>query len=157
MKKILSVGMVSLLAASMFWIYASPARAAEGNMGQGACSVIQEWNKSDDISGMVGALVSDVHNETLGRVVDVTDNVDGGINFLIVSSCLPGMSGRLVAIPYKSFNHYPLGESSVALGISAKDFRHAPSFSENSWRSGSVGSEWAQSAYRYFEHTEYFG
>lgn len=146
-----------LLAASIFWVYASPAWAAEGNMAQSGCPEIMASIRPDDMSGLVGALVLDQHNEELGRVVDVSGSHDGGIDFLIVSSCLPGMDGQLVAIPYRSFNYLPREMRSVTLNLSMEDFKNAPSFSADSWPNGVSSTNWGEKAYRYFEKTQYFG
>ncbi len=160
MKRMLSWGMVSLFAFSMVWVYASPAWAGEGSMDQGSmaqsgCPMIQA-SRTPEVSGMVGALVANRQNEELGRVIHVTYGPDGGINFLIVSSCLPGMSGRLVGVPYRSFDNYPEGKSEVTLNLSTEDFKNAPSFTQDSWPNG-VDRDWAQKAYEYFESTQYFG
>jgi len=202
MKKMLSWELVLLVAASLFWVYASPAWAGvsdmvksqggvstgstnawiaapregdmarstsmlrvyaaspawtgEGTMAQGACAGIQAMNdRSPDESGLLGALVLNKDHEALGRVVDVSGSPNGGINFLIVSSCLPGMNGQLVAVPYTAYD-YPSRWDSVTLNLTTEDFKNAPSFSADSWPN-EAGSDWSTKAYRYFENTQYFG
>ncbi len=202
MKRMLSWELVLLVAASMLWVYASPAWAgvsdmaksqagvstgstnawiaapregdlarstsmlrvyaaspawtSEGTMAKSACPEIQAMNnRSIDMSGLLGAMVLNKDHEALGRVVDVSGSDSGGTNFLIVSSCLPGMSGRLVAVPYRSYE-YGSRWDSVALNLTTEEFRNAPSFSADSWPDG-VYSDWSTKAYRYFENTQYFG
>jgi len=149
MKKLLSYGLVLLFGASLFWVYASPAWAE--SMGQGECPWNEAWSRGDDPSGLVGAVALSPELNELGRVVDVTDSPDGGINFLIVSSCLPGMSGRLVAVPYNSFHNFQGQVDNVELPVSTKEFRDAPNFSRDSWPHN---ANWAQNAYRYFERSQ---
>jgi len=143
---------------SMLRVYAaSPAWTGEGTMAQSACPEIQAMNnKSIDMSGLLGAMVFNKDNEALGRVVDVSGSPSGGINFLIVSSCLPGMSGQLVAVPYTSYDYLPPRWDSVTLNLTTEDFKNAPSFSADSWPNR-AGSDWSTKAYEYFEKTQYFG
>ena len=126
-------------------------------MTQSGCPMIQA-SRTPEVSGFVGALVTNNQKEELGRVSHVAYGPDGAINFLIVSSCLPGigMKRQLVAVPYRSFDYYSQGKSEVTLNLSAEDFKNAPSFAEDSWPNGLV-SDWAQKAYDYFENTQYFG
>lgn len=146
MKKVLSYGLVLLFGAALFWVYASPAWA--GSMGQSECPLNEAWGRGYDPSGLVGAVALSPGLNELGRVVYVADSPDGGINFLIVSSCLPGMSGRLVAVPYNSFHNFHGQVDNVELPFSTKEFKDAPNFSVDSW---SHEANWAQNAYRYFE------
>jgi hypothetical protein len=155
MKKVLSLGTALLFAVAMVWVYAPLAWAEEGTMAKGTCPEIMASN-TPDVNGLVGALVTNHQNEELGRVADVTFSSDGGINFLVVSSCLPGMSGRIVGIPYKAFDNYPQGRSEVTLNLTMDEFKNAPSYSQDSWPNG-VGKDWAQKDYEYFATTEYFG
>ncbi len=203
MKRMLSWGLVLLTAASMFWVYISPALAGvgdmvksqsgvstgstnpwiaapregdmarstsmlrvyaaspawtgEGDMAQSACPEVQAMNnRSIDMSGLLGASVMNKDHEALGRVIDVSGSPSGGINFLIVSSCLPGMSGRVVAVPYTSYDYAPPRWNSVTLNLTTEEFKNAPSFSADSWPNGAE-SDWSTKAYRYFENTQYFG
>lgn len=146
MKKLLSYGLVLLFGASLFWVYASPAWAE--SMWGSACPWNEAWGRGYDPSGLVGAVALSPGLNELGRVADVTYNPDGGIHFLIVSSCLPEMSGRLVAVPYNSFNDFQGQADEVELPFSTKEFRDAPNFSIDSW---SHDANWAQNAYEYFE------
>ena len=155
MKRMLSWEMALLFAVSMFWVYASPAWAAEGSMTETGCPMVQAY-ATPDVSGLVGAIVKNQNNEELGRVVDATFSPDGGTNFLIVSSCLPGMTGQLVAVPYRSMGYFPQTRDTVTLNISTEDFKNAPSFSKDSWPNG-VGKDWVNKDYEYFEKTQYFG
>jgi hypothetical protein len=148
MKKILSYGLVLLFGATLFWVYAPPARAE--SMWGSACPWNEAWarGRGNDPSGLVGAVALSPGLNELGRVVDVMDSPDGGINFLIVSSCLPGMSGRLVAVPYNSSHNFGGQIDNVELPFTTKEFKDAPNFSRDSW---SHNANWAQNAYRYFE------
>ncbi len=162
MKRMRSWEIVMLAAAAMVWVYASPAWAAEGMMGSkdtmasSSCPEMMAWNRPDDVSGLVGALVSSRNNEELGRVVDVTESENGVTTFLIVASCLPEMSNQLVAIPYRSYN-LPQKRSALTLNLTMDEFKNAPTFSADSWRENTVGQDWGGKAYRYFESTQYFG
>jgi len=146
MKKLLSYGLVLLFGATLFWVYASPAWA--GSMGQSARPWNEAWGRGYDPSGLVGAVALSPGLNELGRVVYVSDSPEGGINFLVVSSCLPGMSGRLVAVPYDSSHYFNGPVDSVELPFSTKEFRDAPNFSRDSW---AHDANWPQNAYRYFE------
>ena len=141
---------------SFFRVDTAPAQADEGTMAQSACPETQTMNnRSVDMSGLLGAMVLNKDHEALGRVIDVSGSASGGINFLIVSSCLPGMNGQLVAVPYTAYD-YPSRWDSVTLNLTTEDFKNAPSFSADSWPNG-AGSDWSTKAYRYFENTQYFG
>jgi len=146
MKKILSYALVLLFGASLFWVYASPVWAE--SMGGSACPWNKAWDREYDPSGLVGAVALSPGLNELGRVVDVMDSPDGGINFLIVSSCLPGMSGRLVPVPYYSSHYFGGQVDNVELPFSTKEFMDAPNYSRDSWLQD---ENWPQDAYRYFE------
>jgi len=149
MKKLVSYGLVLLFGASLFWVYTSPAWA-ESFWGS-ACPWNEAWGRGNDPSGLVGAVTLSPGLNELGRVVDVTYSPDGGINFLIVASGLPETSGRLVAVPYNSFNDFHGQVDDVEISFSTKEFKDAPNFSEDSW---SHDANWAQNAYEYFERIQ---
>ncbi len=147
MRKLLSYGLVLLFGVALFWVYALPAWA--DGMSQGSCPWNEHWGKGYDPSGLVGAVALSADLDELGRVVYVSDSPEGGINFLVVSSCLPGMGGRLVPVPYNSSHYYFGGQvDKVELPFSTMEFREAPNFSRDSWPHH---ANWAQNAYRYFE------
>jgi hypothetical protein len=146
MKKLLTYGLVLLFGASVFWVYSAPARAEE--MWGSTCPWNAAWGSGYDPSGLVGAMALSPDLDPLGRVVEVMDSPDGGIDFLVVSSCLPGTSGRLVAVPYKSSHDFGGQVDNVELPFSTEEFRDAPNYSRDSW---SHNTNWAQNAYQYFE------
>ena len=149
MKTNWALGFALLLGASMFLGYASPTWGGEMSMAGSACPTDTSWSKPEDMSGLIGSLVLDQNNQELGRVVGVRyDNQGETTSFLIVSSCLPGMNGELVAIPYTA---YPLSTGVVTLGLSKEDFEKAPRYSSGEWY------DWPQKAYEYWEKTPYFG
>ncbi len=177
MKRFISWALALLFGFAMFGVYAAPAGAQ--SMGQGACpgypawTMAHDWNAYDwdmgyDRTGLIGSVALSRDLEELGRVVEVMagtspDPRREGVNFLIVSSCLPGMEGRLVAVPYDSFPAYnkipgdmslnrPVG--TVELKITPEEFKNAPNFSSDSFEQH---QSWAQQAYRYFESIHYFG
>jgi hypothetical protein len=111
-------------------------------------SANEAWGKGYNPSGLVGAVALSPGLNELGRVVDVMDSPEGGINFLIVSSCLPGMNGRVVPVPYNS-SYYLGGQvDNVELPFSTKEFMDAPNYSRDSWLQD---GNWPQNSYRYFE------
>jgi hypothetical protein len=104
-------------------------------------------------SGYLGAMAVDREYNGLGRVIDVTSGSDGTVNFLIVSSCLPGMGDRLVAIPVREFD---IRESvgTVVTIITQEEFEKAPAISSKEWNDlGSQWSSWIRDDYNYFEKT----
>jgi hypothetical protein len=133
--------------------------AAEGAMGSGAsCPVDFAYsltqpplisNYSD--GGFIGATVLDRNDHDLGKVVDVTAGPNGGVNFLIIYSCLPGMTQKLVAYPVREFDtDQPVG--TLVINANREEFQHAPTIESNLWPSG-VGTRWVGESYRYFENT----
>ena len=94
MKKIWALGFALVLGASMFLGFAVPTWAEETSMAQGACALDTSWNKPAYGGDLFGALVLDQNREELGRVVEVAVDSKGDLtNFLLISSCLPGMNG----------------------------------------------------------------
>jgi sporulation protein YlmC with PRC-barrel domain len=158
MKKLWATGIALLFGASMFLAYPLSTWAGEQDMAQSACQLYTSQTQYPEISGLRGTSVLDQNGQVLGRVASVTFDESGGVtNFIIVSSCLPGTYGKLVAIPYKS-SAYAIGAGPVTLiGASMKEFRDAPSFSSNAWETGQLPHNWAQEAYHYWETTPYFG
>lgn len=154
-KKGLLLGLALLFGASMFLVSAMPAFAAEDSMAQSACPFDRSWSRAYlPGGGFIGALVLDREGEDVGRVIDVTTNNQGTINFLIVSLCLPDMSDRLVAIPYTASDS-PAKSGDVTLALTMDDLKGAPTFSRDEWPY-QVHYGWAQEAYNYFEKTQYF-
>jgi hypothetical protein len=149
MKRILSYGLILLFGAALLSVYASPAWAK--SMGQSTTPGNKAWSTGYDPSGLIGAVALSPGLHELGRVVDVTDATDGSINFLIVSSCLPGESGRLVAVPYYSSHNFGGQVDSVEIPYSTKEFKDAPNYSRDSW---SHEANWPQNAYLYFENVQ---
>ena len=154
MNKGLRLGLVLLFGASMFLVSAMPAFAAEESMAQTACPFDTSWSRADLTSGLIGALVLDREGQDVGRVISVTADNQGTINFLIVSLCLPGMSDRLVAIPYTASDS-PAKMGTVTLALTMEDLKGAPTFSKDAWPY-QVPYGWSQEAYNYFEKTQYF-
>ncbi len=151
MNKIWALGFAVLLGASMFLGYTVPAWADEPTTAQSACPFDTSWKEPVYASELFGALVLDQNKEGLGRLVGVRfENEEGMTNFIIVSSCLPGKTEELVAIPFKGYLHSP-PEGVLALGLSKEDFMNAPLYH------GTPGEDWAQKAYEYWEKTPYFG
>ncbi len=154
MNKGLLLGLALLFGASMFLGSAMPAWAAEGSKEQRVCAWDSSMARAGSSSGLVGALVFDQQKEAVGRVIDVTYREEWVTNFLIVSLCLPGMSDRLVAIPYTSSDR-SAHVKSVTLALSQKDLEGAPSFSTKEWPN-LMKSGWAQASFEYFAKTTYF-
>jgi hypothetical protein len=156
-KKLWALGMALLFGASMFWSYPASTWAAEKDMAQSVCRVYESPIQYPEISGLRGNAVMDQNGQELGRVASVTFEVSGGTtNFIIVSSCLPGMEGKLVAIPYQA-SAYAMEQGPVKLlGVSMEDFKNAPSFSTNAWETGQLPHNWAQEAYDYWVNTHLF-
>ena len=165
MKRIWVLGFALLLGAPLFLGYAIPTWAEEQGMAQGACALDTSWSKpAYDTPGygtesLFGVLVSDWTGEELGRVVGVTfESGEDMTNFIIVSSCLPGKSGQLVAIPFKAnpsyfptkANLYPSEKGVLTLDLNKEEFMNAPRYS------GIPGENWAQKALEYWENTQYF-
>lgn len=105
-------------------------------------------------SPLMGALVVGRNGEELGRVAGVTLNANDQINFLIVASCLPGMTDRFVAVPYSAIDNLQSGPEALAFGavrvnVSQSDFEHAPSFARADWPNIS-SSRWARDSYDWF-------
>jgi hypothetical protein len=149
MKRLLSYGLILLFGAALLSVHASPAWAK--SMGQSTTPGNEAWSTGYDPSGLIGAMALSPGLEELGRVVDVGDTTDGNIIFLIVSSCLPGQSGRLVAVPYYSSHNFGGQVASVEIPYSAKEFKDAPSYSRDSW---SRSANWAQNDFQYFENIQ---
>ncbi len=150
MNKIWALGFALLLGGSLFVGYAIPTWAEEQPMAEGTCALDTHFIVPEDVSGLIGALVLDQNREELGRVVGVEYSSDEDLtNFLIVSSCLPGMSERLVAIPYTTF--FPVSIGTVTLGLSKDEFMNAPVYS------GIIGEDWANQSLEYWQKTPYFG
>lgn len=151
MKKNWALGFALVLGAFMLLGYAVPSWADGQSMAQGACALDTSRSKSAYGSDLFGALVLDQNREELGRVVEVTVDSKGDLtNFLLISSCLPGMNGELVAIPFTAYPYSP-SRGIVTLGLSKEEFMNAPRYF------GIPGEGWAQKAYEYWERTPYFG
>ena len=153
MKKLLVLVISVGFGMSMFFTYALPAMAAEGEgMMAGETCPLPSFNGPSHDNGYLGALAVDREYKDLGRVVDVlsTGGNDGWITFLIVSSCLPGMNGRLVAIPYTAADrHQTVG--TVVTSVAQADFQNAPSISGE--MNGAGWNKWVQDSYNYFAQT----
>jgi hypothetical protein len=151
MKKLLALAMSVVFGGSMFFAYAVPAMAGEYTMAQGAsCPMPSFITGPSHDSGFLGALALDRRGNELGRVIDVTVGGGGMVNFLVVYSCLPGMNGKLVAIPVNSLDtRQSIG--TVITGVTQEDFQKAPAISSQEWNEiGSRWSSWFQEDYRYF-------
>src|SRR5271157_3560112 len=104
MKKLLVSAIAVVFGMSMFVAYAVPATAGEDTTAQGASCPTLSFSGPSYGSGYMGAIVLDPQDNELGRVFDVMSAEEGSINYLIVYSCLPGMSDKLVAIPVRDFD-----------------------------------------------------
>jgi hypothetical protein len=127
--------------------------AGDDMMWLGASCPIPSFTGPSHDSGYLGAMAVDRQYNELGRVIDVTAGTEGMVNFLIVSSCLPGMGDRLVAIPVREFDiHESVG--TVVTGITQEEFEKAPAISSKEWNNlGSRWSSWIRGDYNYFEKT----
>jgi hypothetical protein len=150
MNKIWTVGLTALFGAAMVMAIVAPARPDEGAMGASACPWYLSLGGPSHESSYVGAMVLDRRGEGLGRVIDVTVDGRGLVNFLIVSSCLPGMPDQLVAIPFSAFDT-PGKVEIVTLDLTRDNFEAAPSFHKDSWPYQQSGGNWAETAYLYFD------
>ncbi len=152
MKRIWALGFALVLGVSMFLGYSVPTWAEEQNMGQAACALDTSWKEPSIANELFGVLALDQNREELGRVVGVSfaDHEEYVTNFILISSCLPGMNGELVAIPFTAYPYSP-SEGILSLGLTKEEFMNAPRYS------GILGDNWAQKALRYWEKTEYFG
>jgi len=153
MKKLLVLVISVVFGMSMFFTYALPAMAAEGEgMMAGETCPLPSFSGPSHDSGYLGALAVDREYKDLGRVVDVlsTGGNDGWITFLVVSSCLPGNSGKLVAIPYTAADrHQAVG--TVVTDVTQDDFQKAPTIASE--MNGAGWNKWVQESYDYFAKT----
>ncbi len=152
MKRIWTLGFALVVGVSMLLAYSAPTWAEEQNMDQSACALDTSWKEPSIASELFGVLALDQNKEELGRVVGVSfsDTEEYVTNFILISSCLPGMNGELVAIPFTGYPYSP-SEGILSLGLTKEEFMNAPRYY------GAVGVDWAQRALRYWEKTEYFG
>jgi len=149
MNKLLALALSAVFGMSMFFTYAGPVMAGEGMMAGESCP-LPSFTGPSQYSGYMGALALDREQNELGRVVDVTTGggSDQWVDFLIVSSCLPGMNGRLVAIPYTAVESYsPVG--TVVTAVTKEDFQNAPSISSDDFHGVGWG-KWVQDDYNHF-------
>ncbi len=164
MNKIWALGFALLFGTSLFVGSAIPTWAGEQTTAQGACPLDKSLSMPPVSSeygteSLYGVLVTDWTGEELGRIAGVTFDSDEDVtNFIIVSSCLPGMSEKLVAIPFKAnlnyspikSNLFPSERGILTLGLNKDEFMNAPRYS------GTSGENWAKKALEYWENTPYF-
>ena len=76
---------------------------------------------------------------------------DGTINYLIFSSCLPGMSDKLVAIPVWDFDTTQRF-ATVTVSVTKDQFLGAPAISSMEWNNlGSRWTSWLEEEHASFE------
>ena len=160
MKKLLVLAISMVFGMSMFLTYAVPVMAGDDMGISESCPMPSmkganqyTFGGTSHKSGYMGALAVDRQYNDLGRVVDVLTGggSEGGVDFLVVSSCLPGMNGRLVAIPFSAIENHP-SFGTVITGVTKEDFQKAPSISSDEMN-GLGWSRWVQEDYKYFEKT----
>ena len=153
MNKLLALAISLVFGMSMFFAFAGPATAGEDTMMQGTSCAIPSFSSPSQNSEYLGALVLDSQNNELGRVVDVTAGTDGAVNFLVVYSCLPGMSDKLVAIPvFDSELSYGQKLGTVTVSVTKDEFMGAPAITSQEWTD--IGSRWN---HWFNENRDYFG
>jgi len=153
MKRIWFLAIAVVFGLSMFFTYAGPAAASEDTMAQGASCTIPSFSGASHDSGYLGALVLDPQGNELGRVFDVMSASEGTADYLIVYSCLPGMSDKLVAIPIWDFDS-PQKLGTVTVSTTKEQFMGAPAISSNEWSDlGSRWTHWLEDDHAYFEKT----
>lgn len=164
MKSVWALGVALLFGASMFLSYPVSTWASEQGMNHNSYPTYTSRIRYPGVSGLRGVAVLDQNGQTLGKVAAVTfDESGGATNFILVSSDLPGMYGKLVAIPYESTAYattegaIPNVEGPVVLGVTMKEFKDAPTISFHSWRTDELSHGWSQQAYQYWSNTPYFG
>ncbi len=159
MKKLWFLAISFLFGTAMVFSSIGYSWAGEGAMSSGASCPVTFANSEIqppvingyNDGGYIGATVLDRDHQELGKVVDVTAGPNGGINFLIIYSCLPGMSEHLVAYPVRMLDtDQPVG--TVTINASRQEFEHAPTIESNLWPS-QVGTSWVGESYQYFENT----
>ena len=153
MKKLWVLAISAIFGVSMFFAYAMPAMADEDMPSLGATCPFPSFTGPSHDSGYLGAMAVDREYNELGRVIEVMSGSEGTVNFLIVSSCLPGMGDKFVAIPVREFDiHESVG--TVVTGITQEEFEKAPAISGKEWNDlGFRWSRWIQDDYKYFEKT----
>ena len=153
MKKLLGLAMAVVFGMSMFFTYVGPAAAGEESMAQGASCAFPSFSGPSYDSGYIGALVLDPQNNELGRVIDVMSPGEGTINYFVVSSCLPAMSDKLVAIPVWAFDTTQR-VGTVTVSVTKDQFLGAPAISSMEWYNlGSRWTSWLEETHAYFEKT----
>ena len=153
MKKLLVLAIAIAFGMSMFVAYAVPATAGEDTMAQGASCATPSFSGPSYGSGYMGAMVLDPQGNGLGRVFDLMSAAEGTVDYLIVYSCLPGMSDKLVAIPVWDFDT-PQRLGTVTVSVTKQQFLGAPAISSQEWSDlGSRWTYWLEDNHHYFEGT----
>jgi hypothetical protein len=152
MRKLWVLTISVMLGVSLFLAHAGSVMAGEGTMAKGeACPLDWSAARPSQFSGFIGALALDRDKNELGRVVDVTVGPDGTANFLIIYSCLPGMSNQIVAYPVRAFDPTQRMDS-VVINATKEEFQGAPTISTQMY-SSRQGNHLYQESYNYFEKT----
>ncbi len=151
MKKVLILAISVVFGMSMFFAYAGPALAGD-TMAQGTSCALPSFTGPSHDSGYMGARVLDPQDNELGRVFDVTAGADGAINFLVVYSCLPGMTDKLVAIPvFEVETNQRVG--TITVGVTKEQVMGAPAITSGEWNNlGFLWSHWFDKNRDYFEN-----
>ena len=153
MKKLWVLAIGVTLGVSILFSYAMPATADDDMPGLGATCPTAAFTGPTHDSGYVGAMAMDRQYNELGRVIDVTAGSEGSVNFLIVSSCLEGMEGKLVAIPVRLPDTRE-SMNTVVTGVTQEEFETAPAVPSKDWNDlGSRWSSWIRDDYNHFEKT----
>ena len=154
MKKYFGLAIAVVFGMSMFVAYAVPAAAGEDTMAQGASCPTLSFSGPIFGSGYMGAIVLDRQDNELGRVFDLMSSDEGTINYLIVSSCLPGMSDKLVAIPVRDLDT-PQRFGTVTVSVTKEQFLGAPAISTGEYADlGSRWSHWLEDNHNHFEENK---
>lgn len=157
MKKLWFLAISLLFGAAMVFSSTGYSLAAEGILSQGESCPMDFGNSMTQMprisgytgGGFIGALVVDRYNQELGKVVDVTVGPDGNVNFLLIYSCLPGMTDKLVAYPVRQYDT-DQAVGTVWADITKEQFQAAPTIEGKLWPSG-VGTSWVGESYHYFQ------
>jgi hypothetical protein len=153
MKKLLVLTIAVVLGMSMFVAYAVPEAAGEYTIAEGLSCATPSFSGPSFGSGYMGAMVLDPQDNELGRVFDVMSADEGTINFLIVSSCLPGMNDKVVAIPVWDLDT-PQRLGTVKVSVTKEQFLGAPAISSQEWSNlGFLWTYWFEENNRYFGET----